>query len=170
MIDKFKINSKYKQVDSGGKYLNNVGDIGWGIQNKLNFIKDYKFVMSFENDQYLGYTTEKIMEPMCVGSIPIYYGSPLIHEEFNNESFITVKSFEDIDNAIQKIIEIDNNDDMFFEMQKKSNLINDEIQDFQNTQLQLFKLKNMIDKLLIEKTEIVSELTTHVNKAKFIKD
>lgn len=91
-------------------------------------------------------------------------------DDINFDRLTSVKSFEDIDNAIQKIIEIDNNDDMFFEMQKKSNLINDEIQDFQNTQLQLFKLKNMIDKLLIEKTEIVSELTTHVNKAKFIKD
>lgn len=43
--------SNYKQVDSGGRYLNNVGG---PVANKRDFIRDYKFVISFENSLYPG--------------------------------------------------------------------------------------------------------------------
>jgi hypothetical protein len=141
--------SKYKKVDSAGKHLNNIDYVlnGW-MKEKQDFIKDYKFVMSFENEQYPGYATEKIIEPMCVGSIPIYYGNPLIHEDFNIESFINVKNYDDINNAINKIIEIDNNDDLFLNIQKKTNLIDNKIQDFQNTTILINKLISMIEEKL----------------------
>jgi len=41
--------SQYKKVDSGGRYLNNIGG---PVPDKLDFIKDYKFTMSFENSSY----------------------------------------------------------------------------------------------------------------------
>lgn len=155
--------SKYKKVDEGGKYSNNIGYyIGSTIIDKLNFIKDYKFVISFENSKYPGYTTEKIMEAMCVGSIPIYWGNPLINKEFNIDSFINVDNINNIDDVIERIIEIDNNDDLFYNIQHKSNLINDRIQDFQIVENQLSKLKELIDNLLIERNII------HLNKSKFI--
>ena len=43
------------------------------------------------NNQYngdVGYTTEKIFEPMIAQSIPIYWGNPRIGEDFNEKSFI----------------------------------------------------------------------------------
>ena len=45
------------------------------VSNKMDFIKDYKFVISFENSSNPGYTTEKLIEPMLVNSIPIYWGN-----------------------------------------------------------------------------------------------
>ena len=50
----FKNISKIKQVDSGGSVYNNIGG---RVADKLEFIKDYKFVISFENSVYDGYTT-----------------------------------------------------------------------------------------------------------------
>jgi hypothetical protein len=47
----------------------------WAVANKMEFIKDYKFVLSFENSSYPGYTTEKLIEPMLVNSIPVYWGN-----------------------------------------------------------------------------------------------
>lgn len=105
--------SKYKKVDSGGRYLNNIGG---PVPNKLDFIKDYKFTMSFENSSYPGYTTEKIIEPMLVKSIPVYWGNPNIANEFNPESFINLHDFATIDEAIQRIIEIDQDDELFNHM------------------------------------------------------
>lgn len=113
----FKELSKYKRVDSGGKHLNNIG--GCGVPNKIEFIKDYKFTIAFENSSVLGYTTEKIMEPMAVNSIPIYWGNPNIGHDFNSESFILVNNKTDIEQVINKIIYLDKNDDAYIELLSK---------------------------------------------------
>jgi hypothetical protein len=105
--------SKYKKVDSGGRYLNNIGSV---VPDKLDFIKDYKFTMSFENSSYPGYTTEKIIEPMFVRSIPVYWGNPNIATEFNPGSFINLHDFATVDEAIQRIIEIDQDDELYNRM------------------------------------------------------
>jgi hypothetical protein len=102
--------SKYKKVDSGGRFLNN---IGFPVANKMEFIRDYKFVMAFENSSYPGYTTEKIIEPMIVNSIPIYWGDPYISKDFNTKSFIHIEDITDYNSAIEQIIEIDNDDEKF---------------------------------------------------------
>ena len=107
--------SKYKKVDSGGLYLNNIGR---QVQNKIEFIKDYKFTIAFENSSLSGYTTEKIVEPMTVNSMPVYWGNPDIHLDFNVDSFVHVKGWETIDSAIEEIIRLDRDDDAY--MQKLS--------------------------------------------------
>jgi hypothetical protein len=112
-IDFFNQLSKYKRVDSGGRFLNN---IGLPVNDKIEFIKDYKFVISFENSSFPGYTTEKIIEPMLVNSIPIYWGNPLVSKDFNTKSFINIKNVNDFDKAIKSIIEIDNDDEKFLSM------------------------------------------------------
>lgn len=65
----FELLNEQRQVDSGGKYKNNLGK---PIENKMDFIADYRFSIAFENNSFPGYTTEKIVHPMLVGSIPIY--------------------------------------------------------------------------------------------------
>ncbi|MGN6267190.1 MAG: glycosyltransferase family 10 domain-containing protein [Ginsengibacter sp.] len=113
--------SKYKKVDSGGRFLNN---IGIPIENKIEFIKDYKFVISFENSSYPGYTTEKIIEPMLVDSIPIYWGNPFIAKDFNIKSFINIENANQFDTVIEQIIEIDNDDEKFLSMVREPWFIN----------------------------------------------
>jgi hypothetical protein len=109
--------SKYKKVDSGGHFLNN---IGLPVQNKMEFIKDYKFVIAFENSSYPGYTTEKLIEPFFVNSIPIYWGNPVVAKDFNTDSFINIKNTSEFNNAINKIIELDNDDEKYLAMRNES--------------------------------------------------
>jgi hypothetical protein len=108
--------SKYKKVDSGGRFMNN---IGYAISDKRKFQSEYKFSIAFENNayrpQWIGYTTEKIMEPMTVNSIPIYWGNPKIDLEFNTNSFINWYDFKSEDDMIEYIIELDKNDDKYLE-------------------------------------------------------
>ena len=101
--------SKYKQVDSAGKWNTNIEGGPWR-GDKKDFIKDYKFVISFENSSYPGYTTEKVIEPIMVNSIPIYWGNSLVHLDINEERIINVNRFESMDSAIEKIIEMDKDD------------------------------------------------------------
>jgi hypothetical protein len=49
--------------------------------------------MCFENARSEGYTTEKIVNAMRNGCVPIYWGDPLIHLDLNPRSFINVASF-----------------------------------------------------------------------------
>jgi hypothetical protein len=105
--------SKYKQVDSGGRYLNNVGRT---VADKREFIKDHKFVLSFENSSNPGYTTEKLIEPMLVNSIPIYWGNERVGEDFNTGSFVQVNSFASYEEAILRIIELDQDEEQYMQM------------------------------------------------------
>ncbi|UEG49458.1 glycosyltransferase family 10 [Ferruginibacter lapsinanis] len=104
--------SKYKQVDSGGKHLNN---IGYRVPDKNAFIAQYKFTLSFENTSYPGYTTEKLVEPMLENSLPVYWGNTLVGNDFNTKSFINIHDFASFDEAIERIIAIDSNDDLYIQ-------------------------------------------------------
>lgn len=106
----FEALSKYKKVDSGGKYLNNIGG---PVVDKRSFISNYKFSIAFENSSSSGYTTEKITEPMLENSLPIYYGNPLVHLDFNSESFLIVKGEKYFNEAIEEIICLDQDDNKY---------------------------------------------------------
>lgn len=123
-IEFFHELSKYKKVDSGGRFLNN---IGLSVEDKMEFIKDYKFVISFENSSYPGYTTEKIIEPMLVDSIPIYWGNPLISKDFNTKSFINIENTNQFSSAIEQIIEIDNDNEKYLSMVREPWFANNEV-------------------------------------------
>jgi hypothetical protein len=104
--------SKYKIVDSGGSYLNN---IGYKIPDKNKWISEYKFNICFENDAHRGYnehyTTEKLPQAMQSNTIGIYKGNTQIGKEFNTKSFINIREFNSEESAIEYIIELDKNDD-----------------------------------------------------------
>ena len=63
--------SEYKRVDSGGGWRNNIGG---AVENKGEWLKDYKFNICFENSSYPGYLTEKLFDAYNAGCIPIYWG------------------------------------------------------------------------------------------------
>lgn len=128
--------SEYKKVDSGGRFLNN---IGLPIENKMEFIKDYKFVIAFENSSFPGYTTEKLIEPLIVNSIPIYWGNPVVGKDFNTNSFINIENVSQFDAAIHKIIELDNDDKKYLAILNQPCFLNHKIpEEFSNESIREF--------------------------------
>lgn len=109
--------SKYKKVDAGGRAFNNIGYL---VDDKLKFQSKYKFSIAFENSEFPGYTTEKIVHPKLVNSIPIYWGNPVVDRDWNVKSFINAYSFSNIAHLVEFIKEVDNNDDMYFNILKES--------------------------------------------------
>jgi hypothetical protein len=108
----FHMLSRYKKIDSGGKCFNN---IGFYVGDKLEYFSQYKFVIAFENSSYPGYATEKIVDAMLANSLPIYWGNPLIGLDFNTNSFINIHQYNSFEQAIKRIIEIDNDKDLYLE-------------------------------------------------------
>ncbi len=113
--------SKYKTVDMGGKYKNNVGN----VENKIEFLKSYKFSIAMENTEGNGYITEKIIESFLAGTIPIYYGDYMADEFINPKSFILITGEKDMKKKIEYIIKIDKNDDLYRKILKEK-IFNDE--------------------------------------------
>jgi hypothetical protein len=111
--------SKYKKVDSAGKHLNNtllpVITHGWS-EDKLKFMKDYKFSIAFENSSLPGYTTEKIVDAFLSGTIPIYWGDPTVSNDFNPAAFINCHSFKNFEKVVDEVIKIDHDESLFKKM------------------------------------------------------
>jgi GR25 family glycosyltransferase involved in LPS biosynthesis len=108
--------SKYKRVDCGGKYLNNIGYTvprGTNCSGKIEHNLNYKFAIAFENEDYPGYVTEKICDIYKSNCIPIYWGNKEVLEDFNPKTFIYAKDFENFDELVEYIIKVDNDDELY---------------------------------------------------------
>jgi hypothetical protein len=123
-INFFKKLNSIKSVASGGSYMNNVGDIGFGSINKINFIKNYKFNLCYENKKQIGYITEKLTDAMLAKTIPIYWGCDRVGEEFNKKSFLFRDDYSSDDEFIEKIIEVHESPKLYEEILREPYFIN----------------------------------------------
>lgn len=96
----------YRKVNSGGRFLNNIGG---AVDDKDSFLKNHRFNIAFENSAYPGYTTEKIYDAFIAGCIPIYWGDPLVDRYFNPKSFINYSDFKTEADLIEYLIYLDKN-------------------------------------------------------------
>ena len=119
----FHLLSSYKRVDSGGKYLNNIGG---RVEDKFAFDKEHKFSIVFENFSYNGYCTEKIVQAFAAQTIPIYWGDALYEETFNAKAFINVHKYKTFNEVLERVKEIDNNDDLYLEMLNHPALVSEQ--------------------------------------------
>jgi len=157
----YKLN-KYKKVDSGGSFLNN---IGYKVSDRFDFIKDYKFSLSFENSSYPGYTTEKIFQPMKVNSIPIYWGNPNVQTDFNTRSFVNIHDFKSFDDAIEHIKDIDNDKKLYRQYLEQPYFVDNKINMFINEDLFL----DRFDYIYSQKDKMIPVSNTLKNSLIFLK-
>lgn len=111
----FRELSRYKLVHSGGRYLNNIGlpdGLPKGRQNKLEFQRQHKFSIVFENASHPGYTTEKLLGGLAANTVPIYWGDPMVGECFNEKAFIQVEN-DNLENAIEMVKKADMDNDLY---------------------------------------------------------
>lgn len=117
--DFFKELNKRKRVESIGSYLNNQENgkaVDWLDGSKQEFLKKCRFSLCFESTKGEGFITEKIVEAFFADTIPVYYGSSNIKEIFNPKAFIDISDYPSFDAAIDKILEIENDDKVYLEM------------------------------------------------------
>ena len=103
----------YKRIASGGSWNNTVGRC---IGDKYSFINSCKFHIAFENTMVPGYVTEKILDSLIASSVPIYWGASAAKEDFAGRGFINISDFDTLDEAVNYIIEVDNNDGLYMEL------------------------------------------------------
>lgn len=117
--DFFKKLCQYKRVESPGTYLNNMPDgqtVDFHDESKTAFQRKCKFTLCFESTNHWGFVTEKIVDAFYADTIPVYYGSPTVTDIFNRDAFINVADFDSFDAAIERIIELDQDDEAYLKM------------------------------------------------------
>jgi len=138
---------RHYHIDCPGLVFNNMPKLtGRGDQReKVEFLKDYKFNICFENSSYNGYCTEKIIHSMFMNTIPIYWGDPLVSKDFNPNSFLNWHDYNDDEKLINKIIEVNNNKDIYKSMINEPWFNDNKIPDFIKPESVLNFFEKIID-------------------------
>lgn len=122
-LEFFEELSKYKKVNSGGRYQNNIGQLD-GVPDKYEFQKCHKFSICFENSSHPGYITEKIVQGFAAGTIPIYWGAQDVSKFFNENAMVVVRDRSDVYRAVEQIKKIDNDDGLYRFMLEQPAIMN----------------------------------------------
>lgn len=102
--------SRYRHVDSSGRFLNNTGV---DVRDKVDYCSRYKFTIAFENVPSRGYLTEKLPDAFAAGSLPIYWGDPDVELDFNPRRFVHARDFKNFDELVEHIRFLDENEDAY---------------------------------------------------------
>ena len=157
--------SKYKQVDCGGSYLNNIGynvPVGLNCSGKIEHNNNYKFAMAFESTSYPGYVTEKICDIFKSNCIPIYWGHPDVVKDFNPTTFINASDFSSFDELIEYIKKVDNNQELYASFFKEK-MISSEWSDILTDKNKTF-FKNLADKIIGRTNSLLDNLNKTPNQ------
>ena len=122
-LDFVRALSRYMRVDCAGKCLNNMSTrLPRTGNSKIDFLKSYRFHVAFENSPSLaneGYVTEKLPDAMHAGCLPIYWGDHRVGEDFNEQSFFSVRDHSDFDEVIDRIVQLDRDYDRYCEVMRQ---------------------------------------------------
>lgn len=139
--DFFKKLCEYKRVESAGTYLNNMPNgetVDWLDGTKEALQKKCKFTLCFESTLNYGFVTEKITDAFYADTIPVYYGSTAAADIFNKDAFINVADYDSFDEAIARIIELDQDDEKYLAMLRQPILVDPEYPNRVETSLREF--------------------------------
>lgn len=119
--------NNYREIASGGKFRNNIGH---RVDDKLDFLSQYKFNLALENSYVEGYVTEKIAEAFLSSSVPIYWGSKTALSDFNPASFINVADYATLDSLVSDIKSIDSDLKLYLSYLTAPSKLADAVTDF----------------------------------------
>jgi hypothetical protein len=61
--------------------------------DKQEVLRHYKFTIAYENTAYPEWVTEKVIDAMVAGSVPVYMGAPDVVERLPAEAFVDARAF-----------------------------------------------------------------------------
>lgn len=111
--------------------------------NKMDFLMPYKFNITFENSYFDYYNTEKVLQQFASGCIPVYWGSDKAFDDFNRKAFIYAPEQFDARKVLDKIIEVDTNNDLYQEILSEK-VFNNNIIDKYSPERYLERIENLL--------------------------
>ena len=106
------------------KSFTNIDLFGRGTSNPLDYkedsLIDYRFSIVIENSNTENYFTEKLIDCLAVGTIPIYWGCPNIKKFFNENGIVSFNNLDELENLLPSL-----NEDLY---NSKLNIIKENLQ------------------------------------------
>ena len=98
-------------VDSMGRCEHNVDynstagviNVPRGKDAKKKLMRSYAFVTAFENSYYPGYVSEKLLDALASGTLPIYLGAPNVWSMVPRDSLLNVNDYPTYDAIADRI-------------------------------------------------------------------
>ncbi|CAE7446890.1 fucT, partial [Symbiodinium pilosum] len=96
-----------------------MNNVGGPVEDKMEFLRGYRFNVCFENASHPGYCTEKLLHAFAAECIPIYWGDPACSSkgpgvsDFNPKALISAHDFENIAELMQYIERVDKDPALF---------------------------------------------------------
>jgi hypothetical protein len=98
---------RHDVMSSIGSKMDIYGGCCKHVINKVEALREYKFSVCIENLQTPNWFTEKLIDCLRTGTIPIYWGCPNIGDYFNTKGFIIVNTLEEIINVVNNLTDDD---------------------------------------------------------------
>ena len=110
----FKELSRHRHVNSAGRLFTNdsldgESRLGARSGSAVSYMQRFQFTIAAENTAFPGYTTEKLMQAFVAGSIPIYWGDPLVDYDFDPRSFVNFDDYGSVNGLVQAVLELAEN-------------------------------------------------------------
>lgn len=117
--------STIDRIDCDGKLFHNNDDLKQKYHDdKLEYLRHYRFNLTPENTNYKGYVTEKVFEAISSGCIPIYHGSDNRPEPeiLNHDAIVFIEVGADNEEALKFVNELNNDENKFIEFANQPRL------------------------------------------------
>ncbi len=85
---------------------------------KVAYQRQFRFTIAFESAPLPGYTSEKAVDALLAGTIPVYWGNPELATDLDRTSFVDAAAFGSWDELADHVVHLDENPELarpFFE-------------------------------------------------------
>ena len=120
--------SSIDRVDCDGRGMHNNDTLRMiHKDNKLSYLRDYRFNLTPENSNDPYYCTEKLMEAFQAGTVPIYFGCNNNPEPdvINSKAIVFIMQAEIPENQLKLISELNSSKDSYMEFATQPCLLPD---------------------------------------------
>ncbi len=110
--------SSIDKVDCDGRLFHNNDELKTRFgDDKLLYLRNYRFNLTPENTNYPGYVTEKLFEAIASGCIPIYHGSDNRPEPevLNHEAIVFIEVGKDNTDAVNFVRELNSDEKLYLD-------------------------------------------------------
>jgi len=119
------------KVTYAGHYRNNIGGTlqpEYKTKEFLDYVSQFKFIVSMENSREDTYITEKICHGLLANTIPVYWGSPRVTDYFNKDRFFNLESgsIEEMGSIINNMLECIMDDNKYNQIRSQPVYANNE--------------------------------------------
>ena len=118
--------SEIDMVDSAGRWMHNDDSLKTQFgDDKLAWLKNYRFNLTPENSNAPGYVTEKLLDAVSSGCVPIYWGGNNNPDPdiYNSDAIVFFDMNKDNSSVVKFVSELNSDEKRYMEFASQRRLV-----------------------------------------------